>query len=239
MNKPAIELIAFDADDTLWVNEPIYTEAQQACETILRPYLGQEVLHDRLYEFERKNLQIFGYGVKGFVLSMIETAIELSQGRVKGEEIQRIIDIGKEMLARPIEVLEGVRESLEALSKQYELMIITKGDLFDQESKIARSGLGDFFSKVEIVSEKTPQTYQEIVRRHHIDLRRFLMVGNSLKSDVLPLCEIGAHAVHIPFHTTWVHEQVAPQQLDGKQYWELNDIRELPGFLDVSLADTV
>lgn len=226
-----IQLIAFDADDTLWVNEPHYTQAQDACEEILSHYLGEEVLHDRLYEFERKNLEIFGYGVKGFVLSMIETAIELSKGRVKGEEIQKIIDIGKDMLARPIELLDGIGETLHNLSHTYDLMVITKGDLFTQESKIARSGLAKYFSKVEIVSEKKPDVYQEIVDRHKIDLNHFIMIGNSLKSDILPVCKIGGQAIHIPFHTTWVHEQVAAHHLNGVEYWELNDVREVEDFL--------
>lgn len=225
MNK--INIIAFDADDTLWVNEPIFTQTRVKLEKIVAPYIPIETLEADLYKFESQNLVLFGYGVKGFMLSMIETALEMTDHKLSGADVQHIIDLGKEMLQHPVEVLPGIIETLEALKDQYELMIITKGDLFDQETKIARSGLADYFKRVEIVSEKNANSYQELIDRNGLDINRFLMIGNSLKSDVLPVCEIGGKAIHIPFHNTWVHEKVESHEIDGVEYLELGDAREL------------
>ncbi|MDJ1506612.1 HAD family hydrolase [Xanthocytophaga agilis] len=227
-----IKVIAFDADDTLWVNEPIFTKTQKEFKTLLEPYLTGDEIDTKLYNAEIRNLRLFGYGVKGFMLSMIETAIELTQGKITGSEIQRIIDLGKEMIEHPIEVLPNVEETIKLLQDQYELMVITKGDLFDQESKIARSGLGIYFSKVEIVSEKNEQSYLNIIRKNNIIADEFIMIGNSLKSDILPVCKIGAHAVHIPFHVTWAHELVETHQIEGVAYQELADISLLPELLN-------
>ncbi|MDJ1470364.1 HAD family hydrolase [Cytophagaceae bacterium DM2B3-1] len=227
-----IKVIAFDADDTLWVNEPIFTKTQKEFKTLLEPYLTGDEIDTKLYNAEIRNLRLFGYGVKGFMLSMIETAIELTQGKITGTEIQRIIDLGKEMIEHPIEVLPNVEETIKLLQDQYELMVITKGDLFDQESKIARSGLGIYFNKVEIVSEKNEQSYLNIIRKNNIIADEFIMIGNSLKSDILPVCKIGAHAVHIPFHVTWAHELVETHQIEGVAYQELADISLLPELLN-------
>ncbi|TAD98929.1 MAG: HAD family hydrolase [Bacteroidetes bacterium] len=227
-----IKTIAFDADDTLWVNEPIFTKTQERCSKIMENYVNSSISQTKLYETEIKNLKLFGYGIKGFMLSMIETAIELSEGKVTGSEIQKIIDLGKEMIAHPVHLLENIKQTLEILKDDYELMIITKGDLFDQESKIARSGIADCFKKIEIVSEKDLATYANILFRHKIDKESFLMIGNSLKSDILPICELGARAVHIPFHTTWAHEMISVQKSKNLIYQELADVSLLPQYLD-------
>ncbi|WP_456427980.1 HAD family hydrolase [Rhodocaloribacter sp.] len=225
-------LIAFDADDTLWVNEPLYRAAEEELERLLAPFLGDAVLTKRLYERERHNLALFGYGAKAFMLSMIETAIELSGGRITGAEIQRIIDTGKAMLQTPIRLLPHVEPTLRRLSERHRLMVLTKGDLFDQESKIARSGLSRYFAHVEIVSEKNPDVYRNLLDKYEVEPSRFLMVGNSLKSDVLPVVETGGHAVHIPYHTTWIHEHVDDVTPFRDAYTTLRHIGEVPAYLD-------
>jgi putative hydrolase of the HAD superfamily len=225
-------VIAFDADDTLWHNEHLYLDTHEKFKQLLRRYHPDEWIEQRLNETEIRNLQHFGYGIKGFTLSMIETAIELSEGRITGAEIQAIIEFGKAMTQAPIELLEGARETIAQLAESYKLMLITKGDLFDQEGKIARSGLGDYFSRIEIVSEKNAETYQKIIAKHGIAPERFLMVGNSLKSDILPVLAIGGRAVFIPYRTTWIHERVSVSALEAKQYIELEQIRLLPQLLD-------
>ncbi|MEH0153968.1 HAD family hydrolase [Limibacter armeniacum] len=222
-----IKLIAFDADDTLWENEPFFTHAQDRFTNLLANYIEVENMHDRLYATEKKNLSIFGYGAKSFTLSMIETAIELSEGKITGKEIQQIIDFGKDLIQHPLEVLEGVEETLAALKGKYELMVLTKGDLFDQEAKLARSGLAAFFDHVEIVSEKDEATYQQIFNRYKVKAEDVLMIGNSLKSDILPMVALGAKAIHIPFHTTWVHELVDEKTLEGKEYHTVENIRNI------------
>ncbi len=225
------KILAFDADDTLWVNEPIFTKTQERCKSLLEKFVAPGVMEEKLYETEIKNLRLFGYGVKGFMLSMIETAIELSEGKIGGNEIQQVIDMGKEMIEHPINLLPNVKETIEQLKGKYEMMVITKGDLFDQESKIARSGLADYFTKIEIVSEKNVGTYSGVFSRNNIDIKEVLMIGNSLKSDVLPICELGGHAIHIPYHTTWVHETISSHQTNGFVYKELADIGMLPNYL--------
>jgi putative hydrolase of the HAD superfamily len=225
------DIIAFDADDTLWHNEVLYTTTQDRYKQLLSDYLSAEVIDQKLYETEMRNLGYFGYGIKGFTLSMIETAIELTEGRIQGREIQAIITLGKEMLKAPVQLLAYVEETVARLAASYPLMVITKGDLFDQETKIARSGLADYFSHIEIVSEKDQQLYQALLDRRQLDPRRFLMVGNSLKSDILPVVALGAWAVHIPYHTTWIHEVVVQDQV-SQNYFELEHMGQLPALLD-------
>ncbi|MEO0733829.1 MAG: HAD family hydrolase [Bacteroidota bacterium] len=218
--------IGFDADDTLWANENIFVDAKDRCLEVLQPYLPTGAkLEEELYRFERQNLALFGYGIKGFMLSMIETAIQLSNGKISGAEIQRIIDLGKEMLVHPVELLPYVREAIDHLEDHFELLVITKGDLFDQENKLARSGIGHHFPVVEIVSEKTPETYRSILTRHGIDPARFLMIGNSLKSDVLPVLEAGGRAVHLPYEYTWVHERTEARK--NPPYWTAESLEEV------------
>lgn len=226
-----IKVIAFDADDTLWVNEPIFREAEEQCKHILQEYIAPYQLTEKLYQTEMKNLKLFGYGIKGFMLSLIETAIELSDNNVSGTEIQRIIDLGKEMIRHPVEILDGVEDTLLVLKEEYTLMMLTKGDLFDQESKIARSGLDPHFDHIEIVSEKNETVYQDILNHYGFNPSEFLMVGNSLKSDVLPVSNIGSYAIHIPFHITWDHEAIDSSEAERNGYLELEDITQIPDLL--------
>ena len=222
-----IEIIAFDADDTLWHNESLFTITQDKYKKLLAKYHTEEWIESRLFDTETENIKHFGYGVKGFTLSMIETAIELSEGRITGAEINQIIDFAKQMLRSPIELLESVEETIEKLSQTHELMIITKVDLFDQESKIARSGLAEYFSKIEIVKEKDEEIYQKILTKYQIDKDKFVMIGNALKSDILPVLRIGSSAVHIPYHTTWAREIVAEEELKNYNFLQLKGMKNL------------
>jgi len=224
------DVIAFDADDTLWHNETLYLSTQETFKKILAKYLDVDVVEGVLYETEMRNLTYFGYGIKSFTLSMIETAIELTDGEIRGRDVHQIIELAKDMLNSPIQPLEGVETTLALLSKRFPLMLVTKGDLLDQESKIARSGLANYLTHVEIVSEKIPQTYRDILARHNVEAARFLMVGNSLKSDVLPALAIGGRAVYIPYQSTWAHEVL---NIEGEQdYVELEHIGQLSAWLD-------
>ena len=232
MTAPKFDIIIFDADDTLWHNINHFTFTEDQFAQLLSPYHDAKWVKDRLYEVESRNMARFGYGVKAFGLSMIETAVELSEGRITGTEIKQIIDFCKKMLDNPIDLIPNVADVIHTLHHQYPLMIITKGDLLDQETKIARSGLADFFSKIEIVSHKTPEAYSELFLRHKINPERAIMIGNSLKSDVLPIIEISGRAIHIPYHTTWEHEKVDISKLGEKPYYELADIAQLPEFLE-------
>ncbi|MFN0123870.1 MAG: HAD family hydrolase [Blastocatellia bacterium] len=226
------DVIAFDADDTLWHNERYYSTAKQKLQEILCHYHQYDWIDARLDVTERRNLRRYGYGIKSFALSMIETAIELSNGQVTGNEIHELITVAWEMLRQPMEILDGVEETIRGLAHSHRLMIITKGDLFEQEAKIARSGLADLFAHIEIVSEKTPQSYAAIIARYQLAPDRFLMVGNSLKSDVLPVLDIGGHAIHIPAETTWIHELVDEAELAGKYIPRLDNIRQVVEWLE-------
>jgi putative hydrolase of the HAD superfamily len=224
-----IDTIAFDADDTLWHSENHFSVSEDRFKELLSPWADAEGAGHRLLERERANLRLFGYGVKGFTLSMIESAIEISDGEVAAAQIQQIIDWGKQMMDHPIELLPGVEETVEQLrnSGRYRLLVITKGDLLHQESKLAASGLADRFDHVEIVSEKAPEVYQRILDRYDIAPDRFLMVGNSVRSDILPVLDVGGHAAHIPYGILWAHERV---ESDSGQaaYHQLDRIIELP-----------
>ena len=222
-----IKIIAFDADDTLWVNEPLFRINEEKFDSLLKDYISDDKITSKLYDTEIKNLKHFGYGIKGFIISMIETAIELTNGEIKGCDLKKIIDWGKDQIDHPVNVLDSVESVLKTLKSKYRLMIITKGDLFDQESKIARSGLADYFDVIEIVSEKDNNTYSSLLKKHNIDSSELLMVGNSLKSDILPLVKLGAKAIHIPFHTTWVHEEVNSKDLDNSEYITLDKIIDI------------
>ena len=193
--------------------------------------LVQEDIGDRLYDRERHNLEIFGYGAKGFTLSMIETAIVLTDGRVQGHDIQRIINAVREMMRKDIRLLDQVAETIPLLSVDRTLMIITKGDLLEQESKIARSGLSEYFRYIEIVSDKNEDVYQKLLNKKGIDPDRFLMVGNSMRSDILPILALGAPAVHIPHQITWEHEQVEIES-EPEGYYELQHVGQVPQLLE-------
>jgi putative hydrolase of the HAD superfamily len=226
------DLIAFDADDTLWHNESLYAETQDKLAVLLADYADSETVIQRLYETEMVNLQYYGYGVKSFTLSMIETAVKLSNSHIQGTEIEKIIGFAREMLTNDTQLLEHVEATVSTLAQSYHLMIITKGDLLDQEVKLSRSRIGDYFQHVEIVSHKTPAIYADLLTRHKIEPRRFLMVGNSLKSDILPVVELGGHAVYIPYHVTWAHEVVEHQPGEHNGYYELEHIGQLPGLVE-------
>lgn len=203
-----IKAIAFDADDTLWVNEPFFRKAEEEFCELMQEYLPAEVCNKLLFEVEMQNLPLYGYGIKPFTLSLIEAAIRFSEGKVPIEAINILIERGKKMLQEPIELLEGIEETLKRLNGDYRLVMATKGDLLDQERKLIKSGLEPYFHHIEIVSDKTEVQYSKLVKHLDVSPEEFLMVGNSVKSDILPVLNIGAHAFHIPFHTTWVHEVV-------------------------------
>jgi putative hydrolase of the HAD superfamily len=226
-----IDLVALDADDTLWHNEPLFTSRREQFCALLARYEPAGVAEDRLYEVEMRNLRHFGYGVKGFVLSMIETAVEMTGGRLEGTDVRAIIDWGREMLAGPIDLLDGVAGAVESLARDYPVILVTKGDLLDQETKLARSGLGGLFKGIEIVSEKNAPVYRKVMARYAVQPDRFVMVGNSLRSDILPAVEAGAHAVYIPYEMSWVHERVPDDALSGATFHRIAHIRELPGLL--------
>jgi putative hydrolase of the HAD superfamily len=223
-----IDIIGFDADDTLWYSETLYARAQGQFETLLSRYSQGDGVLQALYETEMRNLPLYGYGIKSFALSMIETAVRLTDGSMKGADVLAILHIAREMLEAPVELLDGVAEVIPALAGRCTLMLITKGDLQDQEIKLRRSGLASHFSLVEIVYDKSVEIYRSLLEGHGIPPERFLMVGNSLRSDVLPVVELGGHAVHIPFDITWQHEQVAMPDAMLARYSELAHIGLLP-----------
>ena len=226
-----ITTIAFDADDTLWHNERLFISIKDKYKSLLSDYQDGDWIERHLDETEERNIRHFGYGIKGFTLSMIETACQLTGGRITGDKIQEIINFAREMIAAPIDVLEGVRDTIEELANDYRLILITKGDLLDQEAKLARSGLGDYFDAFEIVPRKDAKIYKYVLRRHGIKPDEFVMVGNSLKSDILPVLEIGALAVHIPYETEWFHERVSDEELQGKEFGRIERMDELIDWL--------
>ena len=225
------DLIAFDADDTLWHNELLYERTQTRLTELLSDYAAEETVIQKLYQTEMQNLEYYGYGIKSFTLSMIETAVEISQGTISGSQVEQIIGFAKEMLTSEVQLLDHVAETVEALSRSYKLMVLTKGDLRDQQWKLSHSGLGDYFHYVEIVSDKGEQTYTALLKKYGITPRRFLMVGNSLRSDVLPVVAIGGQAVHVPYHLTWQHEIVDGVDVEQNGYYELEHLGQLPGLL--------
>jgi len=227
MNFNQIKTIAFDADDTLWVNETYFRDTEERFATLLESYETKNKVDQELFKKEMQNLPVYGYGIKGFMLSMIELALELSNGRVSPKVLQEILVMGKEMIAHPVELLPHIKEVLEKLSKEYRLIVLTKGDLLDQERKLEASGLSEYFHHVEVMSDKTPEKYKHLLDHLQIKTSEFLMVGNSLKSDVLPLIEIGAQAIHIPFHTTWTHEEVSKERAEAADFLTLSDAKEL------------
>lgn len=229
-NYNNIKVIGFDADDTLWVNETYFREAEQEAGRLLSHYETPNKIDQELFRMEIKNLPTYGYGVKGFVLSMIELALELSNGRVSNAVIAKILTIGKNMINKPIELLDGVEEVLKTLSKDYKLIVATKGDLLDQERKLEKSGLIDYFHHIEVLSEKQAINYTKLLKRLDIKPHEFLMVGNSLKSDILPLINIGSEAIHVPFHTTWQHEKVTKKETNGVEYKTVENLTEILNF---------
>lgn len=207
-----IKVIAFDADDTLWVNETYFRDAENKFAKLLSKYETENKIDQELFKKEIENLSIYGYGVKGFVLSMIECALELSNYKINPTTIDKILKIGKDMLEKPIELLDGVEELLQKLQGKYKLIVATKGDLLDQERKLEKSNLLKYFHHIEVMSDKKEADYIKLIKHLDIDSSELLMIGNSLKSDVLPLVKVGASAIHVPFHTTWAHEEVLEEE---------------------------
>ena len=226
----SITTVGLDADDPLWHNETIFRLTHDRFVALLADHADRATLEAGLAETEKRNLRLYGYGVKGFTLSMIETAMELTGGEAPASVVREILAAGREMLAHPVETLPGVDEALAALSERYRLVLITKGDLLDQERKLAASGLGDLFAAIEIVSEKDRGTYERIFARHGTGADEAVMAGNSMKSDVLPALEAGAFAVHIPYAITWAHE-LADAPEDHARFGALDGIAELPAWI--------
>ena len=224
--------MGLDGDDTLWQNETRFQLTQTALRDLLRRHVPDADVDAHLAEVEMRNLRIYGYGVKAFTLSMLETAIQATEGRIPTADLEVILGWGKKMLGEPTELLEGVEEALREVSSKYELLLITKGDLFDQESKLARSGLAEMFSGVEILSEKNVDAYRSVLRRRHIEPEQFVMVGNSLRSDIAPVIALGARGVHIPYPLTWHHELIPEDAMPREGWHRLESIKELGALLD-------
>ncbi len=220
--------LGFDADDTLWHNEINFERMHESYRALLAQYHDAATVDAALLAMERRNVPLYGYGVKGFTLSAIETAIHLTDGKISAAEVQRLIELGRALMDYPVEILEGVSETVALLAEQHPLMLITKGDLRDQERKVAKSGLGKLFRAIEIVSEKDEAAYATILRRHGIAAEKFLMVGNSVKSDILPVLDLGGAGVHIPYHITWALEHAtAPTGAEGR-FFSIAKMPELP-----------
>ncbi len=225
-----LKVIAFDADDTLFINEPYFKETEEKFCGLMGDYLSHQGLSQELFRFEIENLDLYGYGIKGYILSMIEAAMKISNNTISIEIIEKIIVYGKELLEKPIELLDGVEDTLKALHGKYKLIVATKGDLKDQQSKLHRSGLGHYFHHIEVMSDKQELNYQKLFSRLEIQPQEFFMIGNSLKSDVLPVLNLGGHAVHIPFHTTWEHEKIN-HKVEHPNFKTLEKISDVLGLL--------
>jgi putative hydrolase of the HAD superfamily len=224
--QSGLTTIGFDADDTLWHNERIFRLTEERFVALLGDHAPAPDVTRRLLEAEKRNLEIYGYGIKGFTLSMIETALELTDGKVPSAALQEILAAGRDMLRHPVEIFPEVRETLEHLRGTYRLVLITKGDLFDQERKLAASGLAELFDGVEIVSDKTAATYQRVFARHGDGAARAMMIGNSVKSDILPAIEAGSWGVHVPYHITWALEHAEPP-LDHPRFKRVAHLGEI------------
>jgi putative hydrolase of the HAD superfamily len=222
-----IKVIAFDADDTLWVNETYFREAEHQFAKLLANYETENKIDQELFKKEIENLHYYGYGIKGFVLSMVECALEISNYQISQKKIEQIVNIGKEMLEKPIKLLPDIKQVLESLQNNYKLIVATKGDLLDQERKLEKSGLLKYFHHIEVMSDKQPKDYLKLIQHLDIHPNELLMIGNSLKSDVLPLIEVGSSAIHIPFHTTWVHEEVTEEEKSTTNYKTVLNIKEV------------
>jgi putative hydrolase of the HAD superfamily len=226
----ALTVIGFDADDTLWHNERVFRLTEDRFAALLGEHAPAEDISRRLLAAERRNLELYGYGIKGFTLSMIETALEVTEGRASATAIREILDAGRDMMRHPVEIFPGVRETLEALRDAYRLVVITKGDLFDQERKLAASGLGELFDAVEIVSDKNAATYRRLFSRHGAGAESAMMIGNSVKSDILPAIEAGSWGVHVPYHIAWALEH-AEAPVDHPRFKRVTHLREIATLL--------
>lgn len=230
INFDGVKVIGFDADDTLWVNETYFRETEEKFAGLLEQYETKNKIDQELFRMEIKNLDLYGYGIKGFMLSMVESALELSNNEVSQATLLQILNLGKAMLKHPVELLDGVEKVLRKLDGKYRLIVLTKGDLLDQEKKLERSGISEYFHHVEVLSDKKEKNYKNLLEHLEISVNEFLMIGNSLKSDVLPIVNIGARAIHVPFHTTWKHEEIAPPK-EKNGYITLNALEDVLRYL--------
>lgn len=228
-----IKIIGFDADDTLWINEPFYRETEEKFCELLTDFAPPEKINRVLYSVEMDNMELYGYGTKAFMLSLIETAVRISEGKVPVRIISRIIELGKEQIALKNTMLPGVTEVLELLSKKYRLIVATKGDLLDQERKLRSSGLSGYFHHIEIMTGKKEENYMKLL--HHLDINasEFLMIGNSIPSDILPVTRLGGYAIHVPFHITWEHEKATEHEAPDGRFLSVGSISEVPVILDI------
>jgi putative hydrolase of the HAD superfamily len=225
-----VKVIAFDADDTLWVNEPYFRQTEEQFCILLQQYAPEHELQRELLKIEIENLGLYGYGIKGFILSMIEAAMKITQNTLSIEAVAKIMELGKQMLNQPIELLDGVEEVLGTLKEKYRLVVATKGDLLDQERKLKKSGLASYFHHIEIMSEKDDANYLKLIKHLDIQPHELLMVGNSLKSDILPVLNVGGYGVHVPYHITWAHEQIE-HIIHNERFRSSENIREILTFL--------
>lgn len=233
-----IRLVGFDGDDTLWHSEGFYQAVHDEFERLLAAYvdLGDARVHERLLQTEQRNIRLFGYGAKGMTLSMIETAIEITGERISASDIHRLLSLGKEVLSHPVELLPGIREAVEAVARDFQIVLITKGDLFHQEAKVAGSGLGELFHRIEIVSEKNPDTYRRVLSEFELEPAQFAMVGNSLRSDIEPVIELGGWGVYMPYHVTWAHEQETAIDQDNARLLRVEAPEQIPAALQRLVA---
>ena len=225
-----IKAIAFDADDTMWINEPYFQQIEEKFCNLLEDFATHHNISQELLKTEIQNLSIYGYGVKGYTLSMIETALNISNKKLDIEVIEKVIEYGKDMLSKPVELIDDIEQVLQQLKLKYKLVVATKGDLLDQEQKLKRSGLENYFHHIEVMSDKKEADYKKLIKHLDIQPNEFLMIGNSLKSDVLPVLELGGHAIHIPFHTTWEHEKI-DHHVEHENLMSLSKISELMEYL--------
>ncbi len=225
-----LKVVAFDADDTLWINEPYFNEAEEKFCILMENFLSHQGTSQILFQKQIENLPLYGYGIKGFVLSMIESASIISNGTINIKATDHILKIGKELLSKPIELLDNVESTLQSLQQKYKLVVATKGDLKDQHRKLHLSGLGAYFHHIEVMSDKNESDYEKLLNRLELDPQEFIMIGNSLKSDVLPVLNIGAHAVHVPFHTTWAHERI-DHEIVHPNFKTISKLSEIQEFL--------
>jgi putative hydrolase of the HAD superfamily len=221
-----LKVIAFDADDTLWVNEPYFRQTEERFYELLGAYSSPHELERELLKIEIANLALYGYGIKGFILSMIETALKVTDNNISTDVIGQIIDLGQQMLNQPIELLDGVEDVLKSLKDRYRLVVATKGDLLDQERKLKKSGLSHYFHHIEIMSEKDDANYLKLIKHLDIKPSELMMIGNSLKSDILPVLNIGGFAVHVPYHITWAHEHIE-DSIDNERFKSADFIKNV------------
>ena len=222
-----IKFLGFDADDTLWMNETYYRDTEHEFVTLLKDFASEKEIMKRLYEMEIKNLPLYGYGAKGFVLSMTETALEVSQKKIAAEVIGKILELGKTLLNKPVVLLEGVQEVLQRYKGRYPMILATKGDLLDQERKLRKSGLDQCFHHIEVMSDKKEENYRKLLKRIGVKPEKFMMVGKSLKSDIMPVLKLGAWGVHVPYHTTWVHEKTDEDPHRWERFVALEKLTDL------------